>query len=102
MLENREILTMLGESTDPNQEPEDGYAIGLWLGYPLCCVANFADRIRAFREGRFEDIPRNQKLDGTGFVPCPECNATKSEDELRREITTARICPAPFPEYDVD
>jgi len=96
--ERSEFLSHAG--FDP--ETSDGVLFGLWLGYPVCCITNFGARIRAFREGRFEDIPQGNKLDGTGFVPCPMCNETKSEDMLREEIAAARVCPQPFPEYDTD
>jgi len=100
-MDNRSTIRLIEGEVSPDKEPENGYALGLWLGYPLCCTLNFGARVDAFREGRFEDIPQNQKLDGTGFVPCPECNASKSEEALRNEIIAARICPIPFPEYDV-
>lgn len=87
-----------------NFDPDTSKAplLGLWLGYPLCCIRNFAHRIAAFREGRFDDIPQQQKLDGTGFVPCPTCHASKSEDALREEIAACRVCTQPFPEYELD
>lgn len=93
-----DILTAVG--FDP--KTSSGPLLGLWLGYPLCCIGNFIERVGAFREGRFDEIPQNQKLDGTGFVPCPTCHATKSEETLREEIVACRVCEQPFPEYDVD
>lgn len=82
-----------------NVGPDRMVALGLWLGYPACCVLNFRDRMQRWLRG--EEVEEGLKLDGTGFVPCPKCNETKSEEELRREIASNRICPIPFPEYDL-
>jgi hypothetical protein len=97
-VDREELLTFM--EFDP--ETSDSTLLGLWLGYPACCINNFVERIRAFREGRFADIPQHQKLDGTGFVPCPACHAAKSEETLREEIAACRVCEQPFPEYEVE
>lgn len=72
--------------------------IGLFLGYPACCVLDF---VVHFKTRRFVDIS-GRKLSGTGFVPCPACNAAKSEAQLRDEIRINRISSTPFPDHQMD
>lgn len=66
--------------------------LGLFLGYPECCIAEFEER---FRTGDFQRGPR--KFHGTGFVPCAACNE-KPAEELEAIIAENRICKYPFPE----
>jgi hypothetical protein len=63
--------------------------LGLALGFPKCCVAEWINEI---------DLPSHQrrKLDGTGYIPCRKCNE-KTEDELVSVINTNRLCYTPFP-----
>lgn len=78
----------------------EGYDLGRQLGYPECCIDFFAVRAVALHLGVMIQLPPTFKLAGTGFVPCPHCNATKSEDELRAEIAARRTVSEPFPDYD--
>jgi hypothetical protein len=64
--------------------------IGLYLGFPECCIKSF--RVRGAC-----DIEPGFPLEGTGYVPCPKC-IDKSEDELKAAIEKNRLCPYPFPE----
>jgi hypothetical protein len=67
-------------------------ALGLFFGYPWCCIVDFmfywsTDAVR----------PDEQRpLHGTGYVPCREC-AKKSEEELLAIIAARRRCQLPFP-----
>lgn len=78
------------------------YVIGMFLGYPECCIVNFFDRLVAFRKGRLDDEGKEFKLANSGYVPCPVCNATKSEKELLETINTRRLSSVPFPDFEVD
>ena len=79
----------------------DLYTLGRQLGYPQCCIDFFALRSFGFEVlGVLVYIPDEWTLSGTGFVPCPVCHATKSEDELRAEIAANRTVAEPFPDYD--
>lgn len=78
------------------------FILGLWLGYPQCCALSF----RVNHDGRtytggqpLRSDPDNPvfPLEGTGFVPCPQCVATKTADQLREEIAANRLCKTPFP-----
>lgn len=69
--------------------------IGLWLGYPTCCC-------HAFGPDKTNGLTYALKgidvvTDGTGFIPCEVCNATKTREQLIDEINANRICPVPFP-----
>lgn len=39
-------------------------------------------------------------LRGTGFVPCPKCSATYTDEELLAYIEANRFCPVPFPDAE--
>lgn len=69
--------------------------MGREFGYPDCCISNFLKRLKLSRE-----VLRSQpkkKLFGTGFVPCPFCNKTKTEEELEETIRINRLYHRPFP-----
>lgn len=66
--------------------------LGVMLGYPDCCIADFLNRIT----GNSVKITK-RKLYGTGFVPCEHCNRTKSEKELINEINANRKIKQRFP-----
>lgn len=79
-------------------------ALGLYFGYPLCCIKERNDgRMKMFRaEPIAEDFWEERKLIGTGYVPCKACNDAYSEEELIAHIAAARIAPTPFPDHDED
>lgn len=56
---------------------------GIALGYPTCCIKAFVNL-----EHMLDPVPR--KLVGTGYVPCPHCNETKTTMELVDTINRAR------------
>lgn len=64
--------------------------IGLYLGFPECCIKSFRTRGACDIEGSFP-------LEGTGYIPCPKCGQ-KSEEELIEAIEKNRMCELPFPE----
>ena len=64
--------------------------VGDYLGYPKCCR-------EAFQTEDYRTRPV-RKLDGTGYVPCAECDR-KSVDDLIATINSNRKAVAPFPEF---
>lgn len=77
------------------------YSLGRKLGYPECCIDFFALRMLGLMAfGTRVPIPDNYRLVGTGFIPCPMCNATKTEEQLVEEIGQNRAVDAPFPEFE--
>lgn len=62
---------------------------GLFYGYPLCCIKEFAG-------GEHIGIG-NFVLIGTGYVPCSKCR-NKTAEELIKVISKNRSDPLPFPE----
>ena len=62
--------------------------LGKGLGYPDCCI-------QAFLTEDFRTRPI-RKLEGTGYVPCAECNK-KSPQELVSIINANRKCVERFP-----
>lgn len=74
-------------------------ALGLWLGYPMCCVNYFYKRMVHFKTGiPIKDVV-HQELDGTGYVPCEACSQLPA-DTLVERIQSARQCAIAFPDYD--
>ena len=64
--------------------------VGKQLGYPKCCIDSFCDLAHL-------DEP-SRKLNGTGYIPCAQCNE-KSEEDLVRVIKANRdpsLMPFPF------
>lgn len=72
--------------------------MGKWYGIPPCCTAYFIRRVNALDLGlkRQKDFPAS-KMDGTGYVPCPECERKYSKRQLKARIRLRRLCPIPFP-----
>ena len=66
--------------------------MGVYFGYPQCCINEFMGN---FRTGAWRNRG-TRKLDGTGYIPCVECNK-KSVTELKEAIAKHRIHPEPFP-----
>lgn len=60
-------------------------AQGMRFGYPACCIGSFIMDIAHDRLATRE----RRKLDGTGYIPCAECNR-KSEEELILTINKNR------------
>ena len=56
----------------------EGWVLMGWLfGYPKCCVEYFAT-YQFLKDGR----PTPAILAGTGFIACPVCAATHTDDEM--------------------
>lgn len=75
--------------------------IGMFLGYPGCCIVDHMVRVEMLQRGHPIDIS-DRKLSGTGFVPCPACDTAKSEAQLLDEIRINRISSTPFPNHQMD
>lgn len=67
---------------------------GTWLGYPKCCIDDFIYRFGTYCPSTAQT---KRPLHGTGFVPCPICSATYTDEELIAKINANRQCPTPFP-----
>lgn len=59
---------------------------GLYYGYPVCCTESLLNDIST---GYFLNRPP-RKLQGTGFVPCEDCNNKYTEEELISKINENR------------
>jgi len=66
---------------------------GVYYGYPLCCIDEFTE----YAEGK-KDLSRRgkRKFNGTGYVPCEECNKL-SKETLLKQIESRRLHWEPFP-----
>lgn len=67
--------------------------VGTWLGYPPCCIDDFLYRYFVQNDHAVKQRP----LRGTGYVPCPLCVATYTDEEMIERIQARRVCPKPFP-----
>lgn len=79
--------SMLTPKRSDNRLMTSWDVFGKYYGFPACCIHDF-------HLGKNDGTPR--KLDGTGYVPCPECNK-KTEQELIQAINLNRLEPIPFP-----
>tara|TARA_R110000868_G_C10973188_1_gene771502 strand:- start:43887 stop:44186 length:300 start_codon:yes stop_codon:yes gene_type:complete len=74
--------------------------MGYQFGYPKCCVSHFLKRVQKsdviLRQEFMYETPK--KLSGTGYIPCPHCNETKTEEELIKTINTNRKVTSKFPD----
>jgi len=68
---------------------------GLIFGYPDCCITHFCD---ALESGLLPgQIAKPGPWDGTGFLPCPKCQAKcETRDDVKALIKT-RYLSTPFP-----
>lgn len=71
--------------------------LGRAFGYPKCCIESF--KVEAFNNHVL--INREPRLlDGTGFIPCTECNESHTEESLTKLINENRMPTlVPFPDY---
>jgi hypothetical protein len=92
---SRDWLVQMGWS--PEKEPDNIHDLGLWLGYPRCCVSAFLVRYDIWPK------PTPSPGPGHGYIPCPKCSEKgvsmgwpKFIEEI---ITPNRMCPDPFPTW---
>ena len=71
---------------------------GMFYGYPVCCTADMIERWKSLVLHGEPINAFGRPLGGTGFVPCPVCSATYTDEELVSKINAVRSCPTPFPE----
>lgn len=69
--------------------------MGFYYGFPSCCIHEFTSRglheiLEDMRSGAV------RKLNGTGYRPCVQCNATYTEEELVARINAKRQTKRPF------
>ena len=69
---------------------KDWKTLGVYFGYPECCIEAFLTEDFSIRPTR--------KLSGTGYIPCAKCNEKYTEEELTENINKNRECPTPFPD----
>ena len=74
---------------------------GVSLGYPSCCIEYF--HLRQVNGDMFQEIfednlkDNKRKLNGTGFICCPNCNSNYSESKLIENINDNRYVSNKFP-----
>ncbi len=73
-------------------EHEQWILIGLYYGYPQCCI-------EAFCKKDFGVLTTSQKrvVDGNGFIPCDKCCKTLIEPIKLQTLIIDRICKNPYP-----
>ncbi len=64
---------------------------GLFFGYPECCVKQFTHDVDNGIS------TKGKKLWGTGYIPCNNCNTTKTEQQLIDNINKRRSYSKAFP-----
>ena len=70
-------------------------ALGVYFGFPDCCIETFIDRRQFEAKEFFADLPST----GTGYMPCLCCAKEVHNDwgKFQDKINQNRICPKPFP-----
>ena len=71
---------------------------GMFYGYPVCCTADMIERWKSLVLHGEPIDAFGRPLGGTGFVPCPVCSATYTDEEMVLRINAHRSCPTPFPD----
>jgi hypothetical protein len=69
--------------------------IGIYYGYPTCCILSFITE-----KPRGPRISRNQikVSQRTGFIPCSYCTWKIMSKQCKLEdLITNRVCETPFP-----
>lgn len=80
------------------KKPMNFIEMGEYYGYPPCCIAEFIEFVLNYSRGGMDERGK-RKFNGTGYVPCVECNK-KSVEELLATISANRKCETTFPEDD--
>ena len=60
---------------------------GQEYGYPDCCIKSFVDDACDWRRIEARTV---RLFNGTGFVPCVDCNVNRSVSELTNLINSRR------------
>lgn len=68
--------------------------MGRAFGYPTCCI-------QSFLELRHIEDQVVRKLNGTGYIPCAQCNITKTKEQMIQEVNKTRSDDYP-PFQDVE
>lgn len=63
--------------------------MGKYYGFPECCVNEFVSGA---------SMEQTRKFEGTGYIPCKQCNDNVEKDELISYINENRLHPTCFPE----
>jgi len=71
--------------------------MGLYFGYPKCCIEWFVDRHEKATSRHDLKLPESQTGYNNGFLPCPEC-AKKVVPGTEHELIKNRYCSHLFPE----
>jgi hypothetical protein len=72
------------------------YQMGVYLGYPKCCIYEFM-----WHDGDRFTCPKEVHK-GYGFIPCTEhTNEILAGKTRLEDLITNRICPTPFPDVDL-
>lgn len=81
--------------------------MGVFFGYPQCCVDWFVERTKAIRMTiahggdpyEAAKLPENQNGYTHGFIPCPECAKTV-QPGTEHNLIEHRFCNAVYPADD--
>lgn len=63
--------------------------IGKYYGFPQCCIDEFESGL---------SMGQTRKFEGTGYIPCENCNENVGKELLIESINKERIHPESFPE----
>lgn len=74
------------------------HALGVYLGYPICCVFSFCDTLSEDTRDKYPNGP----WVGTGFIPCVNCapHALDFERFVKDKIEPQRLSSVPFPGHN--
>ncbi len=76
-------------------DPEHFIRMGVFFGYPSCCVAEF---VAMAMEGKQPNAGQKLVSEGTGFIPCLEhTDAIVAGTITIAELISNRICKTEFP-----
>ena len=84
---------------------ENFITMGLYYGYPDCCIVEFTARaLRIFAKRAPEAFPAGP-WDDSGYLPCRECQAkilSVGIDKFAADVIAPKRCHAQqFPEDDI-
>lgn len=76
--------------------------MGIYFGYPACCIFNFLKRYDAIHTGKDITTIEQSRVSGSGFVPCQEHaqQILKKQITIHELISQNRKCKKPFPYGD--
>lgn len=89
-------LMKLMESMTPADIELHQIFMGVYFGYPDCCIEWFVTR-----KGSYLTPKQHRAHLFRGFIPCPGC-AEKIDYNTINSLITDRICHSPFPVDNIE